>query len=295
MIKAVKSFIKFLGKKNIIPVISIEELDLIKPPREVLDRVKSNDILTMGEIEQLVQACDNSRDRAIIMLLYETGARCGEIARLTWGDLTFSDVDCKVRLEDEKCGGERFPYVVVSIPYLLQYRNDRGIVKDDDFVFIEFKTGLPITYRVIDWLLEKIGRRAKFDKRVYPHLLRASRITNMVKEGYKESVIKKMMWQKITTPMFDHYLKLADKDVQKEIQERNGIIPIVKPKVETKPIKCVCGFLNEPTNVYCPKCARSLKDGIQSIREEISEADRELLKILKNPKVVEKLQLLAVE
>jgi len=44
---------------------------------------------------------------------------------------------------------------------------------------------------------------------------------------------------------------------------------------------------------YCPNCGSALQKKVKSISEEISDADRELLKLLKNPKIIEKLELLA--
>ena len=223
MIKVIKPFVRFLISKKIIAPIEEADLKKIKPPQEIFDSVKPQDILTQNDVNTMIEACKNSRDRAILMTLYETGARVGEIARLTWGDLTFSEVDCRVRIEDQKVGGERYPYVVLAIPYLLQYRNDRGMVDDNDFVFLQLEKKEPITYKSIDWMISRIAIRANIKKPVTAKLFRASRITNMIKEGYQESIIKKMMWQKLSTKMFDHYLKLADTDVQKAIREKNGI------------------------------------------------------------------------
>jgi integrase/recombinase XerD len=117
----------------------------------------------------------------------------------------------------------------------------------------------------------------------------------MIKEGYPEAVIRKMMWKKQSTKMFDYYLKLADTDVQKAVLAKAGVVQEPEKVAQTKPIKCVCGHSNEPTLNYCGRCGRALKEGYKSMNEEISEADRELLKLLKNPKIVEKLQRLAEE
>jgi len=50
------------------------------------------EIPTPGEIDRLIKACKYSRDRALdIPFFYESGARVGELARLTWKDLTFDE------------------------------------------------------------------------------------------------------------------------------------------------------------------------------------------------------------
>lgn len=290
MIKTLKTFVKFLIRKKVIAPIDVDDLKDISPPEETYDSISENDILTPTDINKLVESCNNSRDRAMLMLLYETGARIGEIARLTWNDLTFSKTDCRVRIEDEKTKGERFPYVVASIQYLIQYRNDRGSIDNNDFVFVQFDNGKPITYRTVTWTLERVAVKAEIKKPITPKLFRTSRITNMIKEGYPEAVIRKMMWKKQSTKMFDYYLKLADTDVQKAVLAKAGVVRESEKVAQTKPIKCVCGHLNEPTLNYCGRCGRALKEGYKSMNDEISEADRELLKLLKNPKIIEKLQ-----
>ena len=298
MMMHIKPFVTYLGEKRIINEISLKEIKSIKAPKVKMGKYRAEDILSVEEIESMVKACRNSRDRALIMTLYETGARIGEIARLTWGDLIFSETDCRVRLEDEKVGGERFPYIVASSPYLIQYKNDTGSIKNDDFVFLcngNNNRGNPLTYRAVEHLLENLVKDTGIKKPVAPHLFRASRITNMIKEGYKESIIKKMMWQTLSTPMFDVYVKLADTDIQNEVKAHNGVHDKIKTEARTKQQKCVCGHTNESTANYCSNCARSLKEGVKSIREELSDANGVLLKLLKNPKIIDRLQKLADE
>ncbi|OPY30979.1 MAG: site-specific tyrosine recombinase XerC [Methanocella sp. PtaU1.Bin125] len=294
MVKTIKTYTRYLIRKKIIEPIDADELKEIEPPEEKYDSIKPKDILTHDDINRLVSACRNSRDRAFIMTLYETGARVGEVARLTWNDLTFLDVDCRVRLEDQKVGGERVVYVVTSIPYLLNYRNDSGNVNGEDFVFKLLERDEPITYRAVTRLMDNLIAATGIEKRVTPKLFRTSRITNMIREGYQESVIKKMMWQKPSTKMLDFYLKLADTDVEKAILKHAGLDKqAVKPEASINLIKCVCGHMNEPTNVYCPRCARSIKEGVKSLREEISEAESEFLKLFKNPKILERLKMMS--
>ncbi len=57
------------------------------PPRDTMTK-RAADLLTPKEIQTLLDACIWSRDRALLMTLYEGGFRVGEIAQLTWGDNT---------------------------------------------------------------------------------------------------------------------------------------------------------------------------------------------------------------
>jgi integrase len=69
----------------------------LRPPRSCLDKNHAKDkdkplpseLPTEEEIQKLVEACDNPRDRTFIMTLYESGGRIGEIGSLRIKDVEF--------------------------------------------------------------------------------------------------------------------------------------------------------------------------------------------------------------
>ena len=79
------------------------------------------DLLTKQEVEKQIQAAKNPRDRALIALLYETGARIGEMIDLTVGDIEDRRHGKKVTIEG-KTGARRLP-LVESVPYLNKWLN----------------------------------------------------------------------------------------------------------------------------------------------------------------------------
>lgn len=52
-------------------------------------------ILTKEEVEKLANTCENPRDRALILVLFESGCRIGEILPLKIGDVRFDNYGIK--------------------------------------------------------------------------------------------------------------------------------------------------------------------------------------------------------
>lgn len=96
--------------------VSQAKVQKIRPPR--VDRCTKlpDQMLSQEEIEALLRACQSSRDRAIIALLYESGCRIGELARLTWQRVQFDAYGMVVSVEDTKCHTQRYVRLVMATP-----------------------------------------------------------------------------------------------------------------------------------------------------------------------------------
>ena len=69
------------------------KLRKITPPGVDLMTKTADMLLTEEEVTRMIEAAKTSRDRALISVLYEAGARIGEIGAMTWGDLNFTSVN----------------------------------------------------------------------------------------------------------------------------------------------------------------------------------------------------------
>lgn len=52
---------------------------------------KSEDLLTREEVDLVLDACQSSRDRVIVAVLYDGGFRPGELPTMTWKDMIKDD------------------------------------------------------------------------------------------------------------------------------------------------------------------------------------------------------------
>ena len=187
-IGAVKSFFKFLAKRRHILYNPSSDLDCPRPRRESL-----KETLKEKEIQRILE-CPKAktpiqiRDRAILELFYSTGIRNSELRNIRIEDFDVQNQELKIR-HAKGYFGERqrlLPvgrlaaawteeYLKTARPLLLQQ-------KDTPFLFISRfgrKLGGDTTWEVV----KKYARLAGIKKKVWPHLLRHSFATHLLRHG----------------------------------------------------------------------------------------------------------------
>src|SRR3989338_3142590 len=115
----IKKFYKWLRGKEDYP----EEVKWIKTTIKKKNGKLPEGLLTEEEVKKLIDACTNSRDKALVSVLYESGCRAGELLSLKLKNVEF-DKYGSVIMVDGKTGMRRIR-LVNSTPYLI-------------FIFLEF-------------------------------------------------------------------------------------------------------------------------------------------------------------
>lgn len=217
-------------------------------------------LLSEDDIKKMIDACQNSKDRALIITLYEGAFRVGELGNLTWGQVKFSEYNITINVDD-KTGKPRLIPLYKSVPYISAWRADYPEeIKPDSYVFITRRRE-QLQYQGVLKQLNKIAERAGIKKHITPHTFRHSSITQMIREGISEPVIKKICWGSVETDQFKTYAHLVDKDVETAIALRNGIL--TPEKVESskslEPKQCPrCYAINRHDQEFCGKCGLPL-------------------------------------
>lgn len=99
------------------------------------------DLLTKDDIRAQVDAAKNPRDKAFIWLLYETGARIGELIDLTVGDIEDRKHGKKITI-DGKTGARRLP-LVESVPHINDWLNKHPTPEKDAPLWCKIQQGGP--------------------------------------------------------------------------------------------------------------------------------------------------------
>jgi len=279
-IRVVKPFILWMiesGYNEIQP----QKIKQIKAPAIDTDTSTPEDILTPEEIKALIQGCKHSRDRALISVLYESGARIGEIARLTWKECIFDKYGAKLYINDTKTKKQRYSRLTACAEYLARWRNDCPDPSPTGLIFTNLHDGSPIEYITVRRLLERALKASGIKKKVTKiHLFRKSRITHMIAQNYQESVVKQAMWGNLDTRMFRTYVHLGEKDIDQEFLEKAGIQQKPAALMDTlKARPCPnCHLLNAPTSSYCSKCGNPITEDAKYETESTGDAIRQLLR-----------------
>lgn len=259
------------------------------------------DLLTEDEVLKMIDTANNDRDRAIIALLYDAGIRVGELVSLNIKHVEFDNELTHITVNG-KTGMRRIP-ILFSVPYLTKYLEHRKDAHPEDPLWITF--GVPGTpskktkadpetlekfkrirykLRVGDYIVRKVikdlVKKAKIQKRVYPHLFRHSRATYYADKA-TEQVLKSYFGWVGDSKMAGTYVHLSGRDVDSAILQANGIKP--QEKAESRPVnkRCIrCKEINPITSVHCSKCALALDTNIAELEDK---GDKLVAKVVANP------------
>lgn len=187
-IRILKQFLLWMIDSEYIALPEKKVRKIQTSPKDTMTK-KAGDLLTSQEVQAMVDACRTSRDRALILTLYEGGFRVGEIGQLRWGDLKVGAKGIAVNL-DFKTGIPRYIRLVMSKQFIAEWRADypRPVTPDAPVFLTE--RDKPVTYGGLSSQIKRIAQRAGITKRITPHLFRHTRITHLLQEGMKESTLK---------------------------------------------------------------------------------------------------------
>lgn len=251
-----------------------QKIAALKRPHAESKPTMPEDLISSEEIDKLISVCKCSRNRALIALIYESGARIGEVGRLNWGDLIFDADGIGVYINDRKTKKYRYVRITAYTAYIAAWKADTTRSKPNDPVFIDLQRKDRIKYDAIVRTLQRCADLAGIKKRVNPHIFRHSRITHLINAGYQESVVKKAMWNNLNTQMFSTYVSLSEQDIDDEFLSKSGVVSTRKKQKIAMPVPCGnCHYANPPRSKYCAHCGAPLtEDAEKEINSIIDDA-----------------------
>ncbi|MBU2578412.1 tyrosine-type recombinase/integrase [Patescibacteria group bacterium] len=197
--RAIKTLVKFWHKEKF-----IEEIPTFKMPAIAKKRLP---VLTAPQVKKVLGECNNNRDKAIIMLLVDTGLRRAEICALNWGDIDISSGIVRV----VKGKGGKARSVVTGIKTrraLLAYRRD--IEHDDEHPVFQTCSGSRLTANGLRSALLRVGKRAGIH--ITPHALRRTFATLSLRAGMNLIQLQAMMGHS-SLEMTSKYIQMLDEDL----------------------------------------------------------------------------------
>jgi integrase/recombinase XerD len=195
-------------------------------PRRKQNR-KIPDILTMEEVKSLFDACDNLRDKCLLMTIYGAGLRVSEAANLKVADIDSQKMSILIR--NGKGGKDR--YALLSHKNLDILREYWRAYRPRDYLFKSRNTKSPhLTPRGIQNAFYKYVEKAGITKKVSIHTLRHCFATHLLEAGTNIFLIKQLLGHSNikSTCFYLHLLKISSLDVTspldllEEMEKNNG-------------------------------------------------------------------------
>ena len=270
---ALKRFYLWLIENSVSTILP-KKLRKIKVPKIDTMSVTAGDLLTREEVKMVLSACQSSRDRALISVLYEGGFRIEEIGALQWGQVKFDEYGLVINV-NLKTDWPRYVRLVSSTSYLAAWKADYPCLIDEEGLVFMSYSHQPITYPGVSAQVKKIAKRAGVTKHIHLHLFRHTRVTHMKEEGYSESTIKQMLWGNPDSNMLSTYSHTTNDTIDDEVLEKHGLHrPRKYNRKEMAARECpFCHQTNGPTHDYCVTCGRPLTE---DARVQVSMAVEEI-------------------
>ena len=253
---------------------------------------KQSDMLTKEEVLKIIDACTNSRDRAIISMLYDGSLRPVDLRQLTWEDIIFDEYGALIRTS-AKTGKERAIRLTFSTPYFAQWRTDYpGDPAGSAPVFVTHRVYEaaggehgPLEMDAIVRLMRTLQKKTGIE-RLSASIFRPSRITHDVTDGYDSSYLMLKNWGTLKTPMLQVYAKPGADYITKYALEKAGIKTSQKLRereTTLDPITCPsCETVNPPGQRFCGHCGHTLTE---EAKVQLNTTSQKLQKIFAtNPK-----------
>lgn len=217
---ALRTFLKYLTK-NDVKTLEPEKIELAKQsPRQV-------EFLEGAELERILevplQDKENSkqglRDKALLEMLFSTGLRVSELAKLKVDDINLAKPEFTVRGKGSKV---RLVFLSETARYWLKkYLEKRS--DPNPYLFVSHSQinkedkDKPLTPRSIERLVARYARLAGIMKKVTPHTLRHSYATDLLINGADIRSVQAMLGHAsiTTTQVYTHITDNQLRDVYK--------------------------------------------------------------------------------
>ena len=279
---ALKKFYRWLRKTEEYP----EEVKFLRTSMKNNTKRLPNEILTVDEVKMLADAADNLRDKAVILGLYESGARVGEFLPLRLKDVEFDQYGCLVMFFGKT--GSRRIRLIASSPMIAKWLNihpDRN--NPDAYLWCgqsNTNQGEMLSYVAITRLLRKLGKKSGVKKKLNPHNFRHSRATELSKSLTEAQLCAVFGWE-LGSDQPATYVHLSQRDTDDALLKIHGLLDEKEENgKQMKVIVCPrCKTKNSPDARFCDSCGMALDiQTALSIKEASDGIDKYLTKILED-------------
>ncbi|MFC1723224.1 tyrosine-type recombinase/integrase [Nanoarchaeota archaeon] len=270
----------------------------IRKSKSEMKLPSDTDLLNEEDVQKLIKVADQPRDRAFVSVLWESGARVGEIGNMKIGNVVFDKHGTVLYIKGKT--GARKIRLISSTPLLSAWISSHPARDNKDFpLWINIGTKgkmKMIRYCNIRKILNILFEKAGIKKRCNPHLFRHSRATFMANHLTEFQMNQYFGWIQ-GSDMPATYVHMSGREVDDAILTMNGMKPQIKgAEQKLKPIICPrCDTINTADAQHCNKCggildlkyAMELEETTKKEKEMRSESDEVMNRLFKDKEVQE--------
>ena len=174
-------------------------------------------VLSTEEVKRILTTCETIRDKALILLMVDTGLRRSEICSLNWENVNLQTGVCIVR----NGKGKKDRIVVLGIVTrraLISYR--RKVTNTENSPLFQTNNGRRVTPLGLRSILLRLSKQTGIN--ITPHSLRRTFVVLSIKGGMSLAHIQSLMGHS-SLKMTLHYARMNDDDLLLAHQEHGPV------------------------------------------------------------------------
>lgn len=149
--------------------------------------------LSVDDLETIREACQTTREHAVIEFLFATGCRAGELSGILRGAV---DWERKAVIVLGKGNKEREVYFgAKAARWLKRYLTERDKAGDAcPYLFAtERRPFVQLTPHTLWQIVKRVARRVSMDRKVWPHVMRHTLATTLLNQGAPISAVQSIL------------------------------------------------------------------------------------------------------
>ena len=194
-IASLRSFYQYLLKQEAIEENPFSYIHLKKQNSKLPRFFYENEMAALFQAAQGDKPLE-IRNRALLEILYGSGLRVSECAKLILGAI---DWQGEVLLIHGKGSKDRYvpfgsyaqvalqEYLTLARPHLME-----NVAEDHPFVFVNQRGG-PITTRGIEYIFNQLIKKSSLDSKIHPHMLRHTFATHLLNNGADMRTVQELL------------------------------------------------------------------------------------------------------
>jgi integrase/recombinase XerD len=258
------------------------------------DRKMPEELLTEEEVKRMLEVAEHPRDAAIVAVWYDSGGRVSENGTRSIKHIGFDQYGSYEIVKGKT--GMRRVRLVMSTPYIAAWLSIHPMKNDPEaplWVNIGRQShGKPMKYDAIRMVLKRLAKKAGIKKRVYPHLFRHTRATELANHLTQAQMESHLGWIH-GSDMPGTYIHLSGQQVDDAILSIYGLVKDKDKKPLLTSVNCPrCKTMNGPTSDFCSSCGMALNAAAATNIDDMQQLGMRLLLEIgaKDPKDAQELQ-----
>jgi len=211
----IKTFLRFCVEEGLI---AESPADRVKLPR-VVERLPQ--VLTADEAQRLYKACDTDRDKALLLVMLDTGARSAEVVNMDVADVSITDGAIIIR--EGKPRRDRTAYISPRTrKALLRYIKAGKL--ETGALWLSEKGANRLTESGLGQVLKRLGKAAGVH--CTPHKIRKTFVTTMLRAGVDVFTLRRLSGHK-SLDALRPYIAIADVDAEKAHRQHSPVTSLL--------------------------------------------------------------------